>query len=185
MVQGVIHGVDRPALAGIFPTLIGKPVVVIDVGATISRSGFCRMKVSTCATCLLLSCCASPIASLTSGCAENSLARNAFCAARYGSALFAWLNATANCFLPPLPAPLPQPASSSAPPRPSATASRPRKRRVETRPATRECLRHGNSEIRYRFMRSVSVPLALHRHRQHDDHRLDHHLHIAVHIVQP
>src|SRR5262245_20782749 len=29
MVQGVILGVDRPALAGIFPTLAGTPVVVI------------------------------------------------------------------------------------------------------------------------------------------------------------
>jgi glycerol-3-phosphate acyltransferase PlsX len=38
MVQGVIHGVDRPALAGIFPTLIGKPVVVIDVGANVDCS---------------------------------------------------------------------------------------------------------------------------------------------------
>ena len=31
-------GVDRPALAGIFPTLIGKPVVVIDVGANVDCS---------------------------------------------------------------------------------------------------------------------------------------------------
>ena len=38
MVQGVIHGVDRPALAGIFPSLIGKPVVVIDVGANVDCS---------------------------------------------------------------------------------------------------------------------------------------------------
>lgn len=38
MVQGVIHGVDRPALAGIFPTLVGKPVVVIDVGANVDCS---------------------------------------------------------------------------------------------------------------------------------------------------
>lgn len=35
MVQGVLPGVERPALAGIFPTLIGKPVVVIDVGANV------------------------------------------------------------------------------------------------------------------------------------------------------
>src|SRR6204780_2343223 len=38
MVPGVIPGVDRPALAGIFPTLIGKPVVVIDVGANVDCS---------------------------------------------------------------------------------------------------------------------------------------------------
>jgi len=38
MVQGVIHGVERPALAGIFPTLNGKPVVVIDVGANVDCS---------------------------------------------------------------------------------------------------------------------------------------------------
>ena len=35
IVQGVIHGVDRPSLAGIFPTLAGHPVVVIDVGANV------------------------------------------------------------------------------------------------------------------------------------------------------
>ena len=38
MVQGVMPGVDRPALAGIFPTLVGKPVVVIDVGANVDCS---------------------------------------------------------------------------------------------------------------------------------------------------
>ena len=38
MVQGVVPGVDRPALAGIFPTLIGKPVVVVDVGANVDCS---------------------------------------------------------------------------------------------------------------------------------------------------
>src|SRR6516164_3578059 len=38
MVQGVIPGVERPALAGIFPTLIGKPVVVVDVGANVDCS---------------------------------------------------------------------------------------------------------------------------------------------------
>ena len=38
MVQGVVPGVDRPALAGIFPTLIGPPVVVIDVGANVDCS---------------------------------------------------------------------------------------------------------------------------------------------------
>jgi phosphate acyltransferase len=39
MVQGVIHGVDRPALAGIFPTVVkGSPVVVVDVGANVDCS---------------------------------------------------------------------------------------------------------------------------------------------------
>jgi len=35
MVQGVVHGVDRPSLAGILPTVAGHPVVVIDVGANV------------------------------------------------------------------------------------------------------------------------------------------------------
>src|SRR5215467_11663782 len=35
MVQGVVRGVDRPALAGIFPTAAGNPVVVVDVGANV------------------------------------------------------------------------------------------------------------------------------------------------------
>jgi glycerol-3-phosphate acyltransferase PlsX len=35
MVQGVVRGVDRPALAGIFPTATGNPVVVVDVGANV------------------------------------------------------------------------------------------------------------------------------------------------------
>ena len=35
MVQGVIPGVDRPALAGIFPTMEGLPVVLVDVGANV------------------------------------------------------------------------------------------------------------------------------------------------------
>ena len=35
MVQGVVPGVDRPALAGVFPTLKGHPVVVVDVGANV------------------------------------------------------------------------------------------------------------------------------------------------------
>jgi glycerol-3-phosphate acyltransferase PlsX len=36
MVQGVVPGVDRPALAGVFPTIIkGSPVVVVDVGANV------------------------------------------------------------------------------------------------------------------------------------------------------
>jgi hypothetical protein len=51
-------------------------------GATISTSGFCRMNVSTCATCLLLSCCASLITNFTSGIAANSFSISAFCAAR-------------------------------------------------------------------------------------------------------
>ena len=38
MVQGMIHGVDRPALAGVFPTVKGTPVVVIDVGANVDCS---------------------------------------------------------------------------------------------------------------------------------------------------
>src|ERR1039457_6647616 len=33
IVQGVVPGVDRPALAGIFPTMKRTPVVVVDVGA--------------------------------------------------------------------------------------------------------------------------------------------------------
>lgn len=35
MVQGMIPGVERPALASAFPTVKGKPVVVIDVGANV------------------------------------------------------------------------------------------------------------------------------------------------------
>jgi phosphate acyltransferase len=36
MVQGVVPGVYRPALAGVFPTIIkGSPVVVVDVGANV------------------------------------------------------------------------------------------------------------------------------------------------------
>ncbi len=38
MVQGVVPGVDRPALAGVFPTLQGRPVVVVDVGANVDCS---------------------------------------------------------------------------------------------------------------------------------------------------
>ena len=38
IVQGVIHGVERPGLAGVFPTLAGNPVVVIDVGANVDCS---------------------------------------------------------------------------------------------------------------------------------------------------
>jgi glycerol-3-phosphate acyltransferase PlsX len=38
MVQGVVPGVDRPALAGVFPTLGGSPVVMVDVGANVDSS---------------------------------------------------------------------------------------------------------------------------------------------------
>jgi glycerol-3-phosphate acyltransferase PlsX len=34
-VLGVVPGVDRPALSGLFPTLKGTPVVVVDVGANV------------------------------------------------------------------------------------------------------------------------------------------------------
>jgi glycerol-3-phosphate acyltransferase PlsX len=35
MVQGVVPGVDRPALATVFPTLRGTPAVMVDVGANV------------------------------------------------------------------------------------------------------------------------------------------------------
>lgn len=35
MIHGMLPGVDRPALAGAFPTLKGSPVVVVDVGANV------------------------------------------------------------------------------------------------------------------------------------------------------
>src|SRR5213080_1560399 len=38
VVQGVVPGVDRPALAGVFPTVNGKPVVLVDVGANVDCS---------------------------------------------------------------------------------------------------------------------------------------------------
>jgi glycerol-3-phosphate acyltransferase PlsX len=38
MVQGLAHGVDRPALASAFPTLSGRPAVMIDVGANVDCS---------------------------------------------------------------------------------------------------------------------------------------------------
>jgi glycerol-3-phosphate acyltransferase PlsX len=38
IVQGVVPGVDRPALAGILPTIKGMPVVVVDVGANVDCS---------------------------------------------------------------------------------------------------------------------------------------------------
>jgi phosphate acyltransferase len=37
-VQGVVPGVDRPALSGLFPSLQGTPVVVVDVGANVDCS---------------------------------------------------------------------------------------------------------------------------------------------------
>src|ERR1700691_3544875 len=38
MVQGLAHGVDRPALAGAFPTLSGNSAVMVDVGANVDCS---------------------------------------------------------------------------------------------------------------------------------------------------
>src|SRR5216684_4656085 len=38
MIQGMIPGVDRPALASAFPTLKGRPVIVVDVGANVDCS---------------------------------------------------------------------------------------------------------------------------------------------------
>ena len=38
MIQGMIRGVQRPALAGAFPTVTGKPVVVLDVGANVDST---------------------------------------------------------------------------------------------------------------------------------------------------
>jgi phosphate acyltransferase len=38
LVQGMLPGVDRPALASAFPTLKGTPVVVVDVGANVDSS---------------------------------------------------------------------------------------------------------------------------------------------------
>ncbi len=38
LVQGMLPGVDRPALAGAFPTLSGKPAIMIDVGANVDCS---------------------------------------------------------------------------------------------------------------------------------------------------
>jgi|SRR5690349_2168159 len=38
MVQGVVPGVDRPALSGVFPTASGAPVVMVDVGANVDCS---------------------------------------------------------------------------------------------------------------------------------------------------
>ncbi|MBV9406494.1 MAG: phosphate acyltransferase PlsX [Acidobacteriaceae bacterium] len=38
MTQGMLHGVDRPALASAFPTLNGKAAVMLDVGANVDCS---------------------------------------------------------------------------------------------------------------------------------------------------
>jgi phosphate acyltransferase len=38
MVQGMVQGVDRPALASVFPTLNGSPAVMLDVGANVDCS---------------------------------------------------------------------------------------------------------------------------------------------------
>lgn len=38
MVQGVVSGIHRPALATAFPTLTGKPAVIVDVGANVDSS---------------------------------------------------------------------------------------------------------------------------------------------------
>lgn len=38
MVQGMIQGVDRPALASAFPTVKGTPVIVLDVGANVDST---------------------------------------------------------------------------------------------------------------------------------------------------
>ena len=38
MVHGLVKGVDRPALAGVLPTVEGSPVVVVDVGANVNCS---------------------------------------------------------------------------------------------------------------------------------------------------
>ena len=38
IVLGVVEGVDRPALSGVFPTVTGKPAVMVDVGANVDCS---------------------------------------------------------------------------------------------------------------------------------------------------
>jgi glycerol-3-phosphate acyltransferase PlsX len=38
IVQGVVPGVTRPALAGVFPTIKGSPMVAVDVGANVDCS---------------------------------------------------------------------------------------------------------------------------------------------------
>src|SRR5436190_1593473 len=84
------------------PAAIASPIGLVSgarwFGATIKRSGFCRMNVRICSICLLSSCCASAITSFTSSCCDQIFFINSFCAARYGSALLHWLNATRYCF---------------------------------------------------------------------------------------
>ena len=38
MVQGMVHGVERPALASPMPTITGKPTIILDVGANVDSS---------------------------------------------------------------------------------------------------------------------------------------------------
>jgi glycerol-3-phosphate acyltransferase PlsX len=38
MVQGMLPGVDRPALASAFPTVKGKPAIMVDVGANVDST---------------------------------------------------------------------------------------------------------------------------------------------------
>ncbi|MBM3724967.1 MAG: phosphate acyltransferase PlsX [Acidobacteria bacterium] len=38
LVQGMVKGVERPALASVFPTVKGKPTVMVDVGANVDSS---------------------------------------------------------------------------------------------------------------------------------------------------
>ena len=38
MIQGMVRGVQRPALASAFPTVKGKPVIVLDVGANVDST---------------------------------------------------------------------------------------------------------------------------------------------------
>jgi phosphate acyltransferase len=38
IVLGVVEGVDRPGLSGVFPTVTGKPAVMVDVGANVDCS---------------------------------------------------------------------------------------------------------------------------------------------------
>jgi len=90
-VCGVIRLQDVAFQADHRTFLMACPITAVNaarsIGLTISKSGYLRADESFhLRHCLLLSCCASLIASLTSGCCANSLLRKAFCA-RYGSAL--------------------------------------------------------------------------------------------------
>ena len=68
------------------PACIALPITAVSAarsfGATIRTDGFCRMKVSIWAICLLLSCCASETTSLMSGVPAKSFSISAFCVAR-------------------------------------------------------------------------------------------------------